>query len=86
MHNNLYSYPVHAGLIAKLKVKFNKLSFVLNLKYKVKPEGKTYPPSKFPEPESKLKGYIWRSAEQPLTKEAIFMHNVGDDVLLAAII
>ena len=57
-----------------------------NLKYKVKPEGKTYPPSKFPEAEGKLKGFIWRQAEQPLTKEAIFIRDEGDDTIIAEII
>lgn len=57
-----------------------------NLKYKVKPEGKTYPPSKFPEAEGKLKGFIWRQDEQPLTKEAIFIHDKGDDAIIAEII
>lgn len=57
-----------------------------NLKYKVKPEGKTYPPSKFPEAEGKLNGFIWREAEQPLTKEAIYIHDKGDDAIITAII
>lgn len=36
-------------------------------------EGKTYPPSKYPENERKLKGFIWREDEQPKTKEDIFI-------------
>lgn len=59
---------------------------LITLKYIVKPEGKTYPPSKFPENESKLPDFIWRQDEQPLTKEDIFKHDEGDDELINQII
>lgn len=36
-------------------------------------DGKTYPPSLFPENDKKLKGFIWREDEQPLKKEDIFI-------------
>jgi lipopolysaccharide export system protein LptA len=42
------------------------------IKYLKKSEGKTYPPSMFTENLRKLKGFIWRSDEQPKTKEDIF--------------
>lgn len=54
--------------------------------YKIKPEGKTYPPSKFSEAEAKLPGFIWRQNEQPLSKEDIFIHDEGDAVLIDEII
>ncbi len=57
-----------------------------NIKFLIKPAGKTYPPSKFPEPEGKLKGFIWRQEERPLTKEAIFIRDKGDDALIKEII
>lgn len=43
----------------------------------VKPDGKTYPPSKLPEHETILKGFVWREDERPLTKEAIFIRDDG---------
>jgi hypothetical protein len=55
------------------------------LRYIEKPEGKTYPPSKFPKEEGKLKGFIWRQKEQPLTKNDIFIHDEGDDALIIEI-
>lgn len=36
-------------------------------------DGKTYPPSKFPEEDKKIKGFIWREDEQPKTMEDIFI-------------
>ena len=43
-----------------------------------KPEGKTYPPSKLPENEKILKGFIWRETERPLNKEGIFIYDELD--------
>ena len=40
-----------------------------------KPNGKTFPPSKFPEEEALFKGFIWRGNEQPLKMEDIFNEN-----------
>jgi len=54
--------------------------------FRTKPEGKTYPKSKFPEPEEKLKDFLWREEERPITKEAIFTHDKGDDALIAVVI
>ena len=39
-----------------------------------KSDGKTYPPSKFPDDLSKLKGFLWREEEQPKTKDDIFIN------------
>ncbi|WP_139062148.1 OstA-like protein [Ochrovirga pacifica] len=50
----------------------NKIREILFLK---KPEGKTYPPSKYPKDRGKLKGFIWRESEKPLKKEDIFIHD-----------
>ncbi|CAA0167902.1 OstA-like protein [Tenacibaculum maritimum] len=41
-------------------------------KYFKKSEGKTYPPSKFPLDDKKLKGFIWRENEQPKVMKDIF--------------
>ena len=40
-----------------------------------KPEGKTYPPSKFSENDKLLKGFIWREEERPKTMEDIFIYD-----------
>ena len=45
------------------------------------PDGKTYPPSQFPETENKLKGFVWRENEKPITKEDIFIKNENKDDL-----
>ncbi len=50
-----------------------KDSKLLSSKSITKPDGGTYPLSKFPENVRKLKGFIWREDERPLTKEAIFI-------------
>ena len=45
---------------------------IITIKYLKTSEGKTYPPSKFPQESRELIGFAWREAEQPKTKEAIF--------------
>lgn len=45
---------------------------ITTIKYLKTSEGKTYPPSLFPEDSRKLEGFIWRESEQPKTKEDIF--------------
>lgn len=45
---------------------------IVSIKYLVQSDGKTYPPSKFPDKDRKLKGFIWRENEQPKSKEDIF--------------
>lgn len=42
-------------------------------KYFKKTEGKTFPPSEFPETERKFRGFLWRGDEQPLIMENIFV-------------
>lgn len=59
----------------------SNIEFVLDngeietIKYITKSDGKTYPPSKFPDDLRKLKGFIWREEEQPKSKEDIFINN-----------
>ncbi|EAR12873.1 hypothetical protein PI23P_09605 [Polaribacter irgensii 23-P] len=48
---------------------------IISMKYLKSSDGKTHPPSQFPEVERKLKGFIWRAKEQPKTKEDIFKKN-----------
>jgi len=43
------------------------------IKCMIQSDGKTYPPSMYPEEDRKLKGFLWREDEQPLTKEDIFI-------------
>ncbi|MDO6802357.1 OstA-like protein [Wenyingzhuangia sp. 1_MG-2023] len=50
----------------------SKIKEILFLK---KPDGKTYPPTQFPEDKKLLKGFLWRQSERPLTKEDIFIHD-----------
>ena len=45
---------------------------IIAVKYLKTSEGKTYPPSQFPEDLAKLDGFMWREGEQPKTKEDIF--------------
>ena len=45
---------------------------ITTIKYLKTSEGKTYPPSLFPEEDRILKGFVWRENEQPKTKESIF--------------
>ncbi|MGB1043194.1 MAG: OstA-like protein [Tenacibaculum sp.] len=46
---------------------------IIQTKYFKKSEGKTFPPSEFPEENKKFKGFIWRADEQPKTVEDIFI-------------
>ncbi len=46
---------------------------VVQTKYFKETEGKTYPPSQFPEEDKKFRGFIWREDEQPKTMEDIFI-------------
>ena len=39
-------------------------------------DGKTYPPSIYPENDKRLKGFIWRESEQPKSKEDIFSKKI----------
>lgn len=50
------------------------------IRFLKKPDGKTYPPSKFPKDQARLQGYIWRESEMPITKEDIFIHDAYVEV------
>jgi len=56
---------------SKFHIEF-KNQEISEIRYLVNEEGKTYPPSKLPENARKLKDFIWREDERPLTKDAIF--------------
>ncbi len=68
-------------LIAILKMSCSSILFELKenaiqtIKFLQKPEGKTYPPSKFPQDLKTLKGFEWRGTEKPLRKEDIFLRD-----------
>jgi len=49
------------------------------IKYLKKSDGKTYPPSMFPEDLRELKGFNWREKEQPKSQEDIFIKNTEID-------
>ncbi len=44
-----------------------------SIKYLKESDGSTFPPSKYPEEDRKLNGFIWRETEQPKRKEDIFL-------------
>jgi len=46
---------------------------IIETKYLKQTEGKTYPPSEFPDIEKRFNGFIWREDEQPKSKEDIFI-------------
>lgn len=52
-----------------------KENSIETIKFLKMPDGKTYPPSQFPEDQGLLKGFIWRGEERPLTKDDIFIHD-----------
>ncbi|WP_170324205.1 OstA-like protein [Polaribacter vadi] len=49
-----------------------------SIKYLKASEGKTYPPSMFPDEDRKLKNFIWREDEQPKKMEDIFIVDKND--------
>ncbi len=52
------------------------------IRFLTSPSGKTYPPSKFPDTEAQLQGFIWRQKERPLTQDDIYKHDPGDEAIL----
>ena len=53
---------------------------IISMKYLKSSDGKTHPPSQFPEDETTLKGFVWRAEEQPKTKNDIFSKHKGEDL------
>ncbi len=58
-------------------------SEIITTKYFKQTEGKTFPPSEFPEGDKKFNGFVWREEEQPKTKEDIFIK--GDKIIVPEI-
>ena len=50
-----------------------KDSKIIESRFKTQPVSDTYPPSKYPQNLLKLKGFVWRENERPLTKDDIFI-------------
>jgi hypothetical protein len=81
---NMFGKFEEKKLIAIMKMSCSNILFELEknavqrIQFLKMPDGKTYPPSQFPETESKLKGFVWRENEKPLTKEDIFVHDQTD--------
>lgn len=73
-----YARDEEKKLIAILNMICSNIFFKLSensiqtIKFLMKPEGKTYPPSKYPADKRFLNGFIWREDEKPLVKEDIF--------------
>lgn len=67
------------ALIGIEKTSCSEIHFVLRdgkieaSKFITFPDGQTYPPSKLPKNARKLRGFIWREAEKPLSKNDIFI-------------
>lgn len=74
-----YARNEEKELIAILNMICSNILFSLTdnsiqtIKFLMKPEGKTYPPSKYPNDKKFLKGFVWRETEKPLVKEDIFI-------------
>ncbi|MCF6223405.1 MAG: hypothetical protein L3J34_06720 [Flavobacteriaceae bacterium] len=68
-------------LIGINKTTCSSIEFILkdggieNAKFITQPEGETFPPSNLPENVRKLRGFLWREDERPLTKDDIFVMN-----------
>jgi len=67
------------ALIGIEKTSCSEIQFVLrdgkieSSKFINQPDGQTYPPSMLPVNARKLRGFIWRDSEKPLTKSDIFI-------------
>lgn len=67
------------SLIGIEKTSCSEIHFVLrdgkieSSKFINLPDGQTYPPSKLPKNARKLRGFIWRESEKPLSKNDIFI-------------
>ena len=67
------------SLIGIEKTSCSEIQFVLrdgkieSSKFINQPDGQTYPPSMLPVNARKLRGFIWRDSEKPLTKSDIFI-------------
>lgn len=68
-------------LIGINKTTCSSIEFILkdggieNAKFITQPEGETFPPSNLPENVRKLRGFLWRKDERPLTKDDIFIRD-----------
>ncbi|MCM2301641.1 MAG: hypothetical protein NDI80_03355, partial [Flavobacteriaceae bacterium] len=68
-------------LVGILKMKCSEIEFELGdnsinfIDFLRKPDGITYPPSKFPKELELFKGFLWRDIERPKTKDDIFIYD-----------
>ncbi|MDP2087777.1 MAG: OstA-like protein [Flavobacteriaceae bacterium] len=69
-------------LVGILKMKCSEIEFELGdnsinfIDFLRKPDGLTYPPSKFPKELELFKGFLWRDKERPKTKDDIFVYDI----------
>lgn len=69
------------NLIGIEKTTCSEIHFVIrdgkieSSKFINQPDGQTYPPSQLPENVRKLRGFLWREYEKPLTKNDIFIQD-----------
>ncbi len=52
------------------------------VEYNGEPDGKMFPEKDIHVNDRKLKGFTWRESEKPLTKEDVFKHDDGDEVII----
>lgn len=87
-----YSRNEKKELVGITKMVCSDMSFQLKkgnistVNFITKPDGKTYPPSKFPKEEERLPGFVWRLSERPMKKEDIFIRDIKDDTLIPEVI
>lgn len=77
---------ITAMTCSNMHFKFDEEGSLEELYYLVAPDGKTYPPSKFPEEQAKLPDFIWRDDERPKDKEGIFVYDAVDETAIPKII
>lgn len=68
---------------SNIKVEIDN-SQIQTISFLVQPDGKTYPEEEVHVNDRKLKGFVWRDAEKPKTKNDIFKYDPGDEALMAA--
>ncbi len=71
---------------SNMHFKFDEEGSLEELYYLVAPDGKTYPPSKFPKEQAKLPDFVWREDERPKDKEGIFKYDMIDETAIPEII
>jgi lipopolysaccharide export system protein LptA len=76
-------------LIGIMKMRCSSLNLTIDnqqiqtIEFRVEPDGKTYPEEELHVNDRKLNGLVWRIDEKPKSKDDIYIHDVGDDKIIA---